>query len=294
MKTKEPPAETTPQDLVDVMTSIGSLHENLTTAPAPAEVPDSLAAHIGGWSLPESGGAVAAAEPATDEEIARVLAQAEKHGLNATWNRDTILPLISRVQRGTAAIEIMNADIGKSNEGMIARWNTIADLRVSLAAEQARNRELSEELAYLKQPERTKENAFAMGVVAGEVEAWKKWNAEKSEMAATVERLEAIKEQHNRLCLADLGGDGVWPCGCHEEIMDSYGARKALTETDGEVHQECDNHRGIRAQREKLLAQSAGLREALTNCIEAGDNPSVFVEQARAALLASQPEEAKS
>ena len=77
-------------------------------------------------------------------------------------------------------------------------------------------------------------------------------------LRAENERLQGIKEQHNRLCLADLGGDGVWPCGCHVEIIDSYGFRKLLTAKDGEIHSECDDHAALRAE----LAQEKMLRRA--------------------------------
>ena len=35
---------------------------------------------------------------ATDEEIARVVGQAIRHGLNASWDRDTILPMAARIE----------------------------------------------------------------------------------------------------------------------------------------------------------------------------------------------------
>jgi hypothetical protein len=42
-------------------------------------------------------------------------------------------------------------------------------------------------------------------------------------------------EQHKRLCLAEGQPDGVWPCGCLIEIIDSHGSRKLIGES-------CDQH----------------------------------------------------
>ena len=43
-----------------------------------------------------------------------------------------------------------------------------------------------------------------------------------------VERLKTVEARHKKLCLADLGGDGVWPCGCHHLITDSYGSFESI------------------------------------------------------------------
>lgn len=75
-------------------------------------------------------------------------------------------------------------------------------------------------------------------------------------------QVEMELEQHRRLCLAELGGDGVWPCGCHELVVDSDGTRKLLTAADGELHQECEAHEAMRAR----LALMEQERERQAEC----------------------------
>lgn len=72
------------------------------------------------------------------------------------------------------------------------------------------------------------------------------------DFARTLERelaaLRPMAEQHRKLCLAELGGEDVWPCGCHIAIVDSYGVTKPLTAADGKEHAECEHHAALRAQ----------------------------------------------
>ena len=91
--------------------------------------------------------------------------------------------------------------------------------------------------------------------------------AERDAARAEVARLKDGEERHKRLCLADLGGDGVWPCGCHHLIVDSYGSRKLLTAADGETHAECDDHAALRAEVERLREELEALRTS-TNADE--------------------------
>ncbi len=85
------------------------------------------------------------------------------------------------------------------------------------------------------------------------------YERELAALRADNERLQLIADQHKKLCLAELGGPDVWPCGCHSRIIDSYGCRENLTAKDGPEHAECEEHARLRA---KLAAFCVGKEEA--------------------------------
>jgi len=93
-----------------------------------------------------------------------------------------------------------------------------------------------------------------------------RWTLAADHLAARAQDRERIAEltkvadQHAKLCLAELGGDGVWPCGCHIEIVDSYGRQRLLSEADGEIHQSCDHH----AEKDAEIAELQREIERLT------------------------------
>jgi len=67
------------------------------------------------------------------------------------------------------------------------------------------------------------------------------------------EAVEAMAEQHRRLCLAeDATEAAVWPCGCRAQITDSHGSRKLIGES-------CDLHDELL---ERLAALTAENEEA--------------------------------
>jgi hypothetical protein len=72
-------------------------------------------------------------------------------------------------------------------------------------------------------------------------------------------------EQHKTLCLAELGGDAVWPCGCHIQIVDSHGTTTLLS---GEGHEPCDHHQALLDQLATLRAERASYENA--QCITCG------------------------
>lgn len=64
--------------------------------------------------------------PASDEEIARVTAQAHAHGLGATWDRDTILPMAARISSDAATIKAKDAQIRRCH-GIIQNLSAAMD-----------------------------------------------------------------------------------------------------------------------------------------------------------------------
>lgn len=117
--------------------------------------------------------------------------------------------------------------------------------------------------------------AWCLGYdTASESELWKLMvgradrSAERSQQSeARAVQAEQHAEQHRTLCLAELGGAGVWPCGCHALVVDSYGTRKLLTAADGEIHQECEAHEAL--QRRVEQAEQARDAERRLRAVDA-------------------------
>jgi len=76
--------------------------------------------------------------------------------------------------------------------------------------------------------------------------------------------------------------DGVWPCGCHAGISDSYGFRKLLT---GDGHPECDDHAQLRARAEAADKYWSG---------KMGINPPVTADEAREIIATSNREQERA
>ena len=225
----------------------------------------------------------------TDEEIARHRAMLPDDDWRCWDGSDRAIGgLIARIDALRAELAQANDDWGAAAQVSTLWVQLAADLRAELAqanddwgaaAQQVST--MRGQLAAAKEEiERLKtqrDEARAFGVEAAMAAEISRLNldlggqivalrAELAQAKAEVNRPKAIEAKHNWLCLAYLGEDGAWPCGCHHLITDSYGSRTLLTAADGEMHQECDDHSALRAEVEELrrtIDEEAGYREAL-------------------------------